>query len=61
MSNKKHSETIFTNEQTRQRRAWIDRALASVRREAEFGEEPGKVADPSRKPRLVLVHPNSSS
>jgi hypothetical protein len=60
MSEKKHSETIFANEKTRQRRAWIDRALAGVRGNPEPGEEPGEVADTSRKPHLVVVSSNRS-
>ena len=61
MSDKKHSETIITNEKTRQRRAWIDRALASVRRNPESGEEQGEVADTSSKPHLFVVSSNRSS
>ena len=31
MSEAKHSQTIITNEETRRRRAWVERALAGVR------------------------------
>ena len=39
MSKIKHSDNIFTNELTRNRRAWIDRALAGVKGKAEASGE----------------------
>jgi hypothetical protein len=36
MSNKKHSDTLITDETTLMRRAWIDLALDSVRSQVSF-------------------------
>ena len=37
MSNKKHNESLITDERTLMRRAWIDLALNSVRSQLNFG------------------------
>jgi len=36
MSNKKHNESLITDEQTLMRRAWVDLALNSVRSQLNF-------------------------
>lgn len=36
MSNKKHSDSLITDETTLMRRAWIDLALSSVRSQLSF-------------------------
>jgi hypothetical protein len=54
MSNKKHSDTIITNEQTLQRRAWIERALDGVRGTLLSGEDGLEIRRKPR-PRLYVV------
>jgi hypothetical protein len=54
MSDKKHSDSLITNEDTLQRRDWIERALAGVRGQALA--EPQELSKPSRsRPRLYVV------
>jgi len=60
MSETKHSDSIFTNEQTRNRRAWIDRALAGVRERSEPGEQARQEPPASRRPRLYVVDSKQS-
>ena len=55
MSKIKHSDNIFTNELTRNRRAWIDRALAGVKGKAEASGETAETCEASRKPDLYVV------
>jgi len=57
MSRIKHSDNIFTNELTRNRRAWIDRALAGVKGKAEASRETVETCEESRKPDLYVVKP----
>jgi len=61
MSTKKHSDTIITNESTLQRRAWIDRAVASARGKIDRGEIPREAPDKSDKPFLYLVNSDRSA
>lgn len=54
MSDKKHSDSLITNQDTLQRRDWIERALAGVRSQtADESQEFDKPARP--KPRLYVV------
>ncbi len=55
MSKTKHSGTEFTNEQTVRRRAWIAKALDSVR--GRFDQGAGDVlgSEESVKPHLYVV------
>jgi len=54
MSDKKHSDSLITNEDTLQRRDWIERALAGVRGQAV--DEPPETPKQSRaRPRLYVV------
>lgn len=54
MSDNKHSDSLLSNETTRQRRAWIDRAMAGVRGKVKDRGEAAVDAKPSR-PRLYVV------
>jgi len=60
MSDTKHSDTIIKNEDTIQRRAWIDRAVASAK--GCIGSEKYRdIADHRRKkPDLYVVRSNRS-
>lgn len=42
MSNKKHNDSLITDEKTLMRRAWIDLALSSVRSQLKFGVLEGR-------------------
>jgi hypothetical protein len=54
MSDKKHSDSLITNEDTLQRRDWIERALAGVRGQAVAKQQDLPKASRSR-PRLYVV------
>jgi hypothetical protein len=43
------------NEETINRRAWVDRALECVRRRLEAGEEIGPAPEKSERPNLYIV------
>ena len=58
MSEIKHSDTIITNEHTLSRRAWIDRALESVRGTYEPERDLQESAECSVKPQLYVVKSN---
>lgn len=55
MSTTKHSGTEFTNEQTVRRRAWIARALDSVRGQFDHGADDTLVSEEPVKPHLYVV------
>ena len=55
MSKIKHSDNSFTNELTRNRRAWIDRALAGVKGKVEPPGEMAETCEAPRKPDLYVV------
>ncbi len=55
MSKTKHSGTEFTNEQTVRRRAWIAKALDSVRGRFDQGSEDILSSNESEKPHLYVV------
>jgi hypothetical protein len=58
MSDTKHSDTQFTNEDTVQRRAWIDRALACVKGDPVPQDPKPESRDPAAKPHLYVVKSN---
>jgi hypothetical protein len=70
MSDNEHDDPLIRNEDTLRRRAWIDRALASVRgrlKPAELGETPTATeavlpepAEDGRRPQLYLVRNTDS-
>jgi hypothetical protein len=55
MSKIKHSETEFTNELTVRRRAWIEKAVGSVRGRFDDGEGCDLTAEESSKSHLYVV------
>lgn len=55
MSKIKHSETEFANENTVRRRAWIAKALDSVRGKFDSGEDNTINSEESEKPHLYVV------
>ena len=61
MSDTKHSDTIFTNEETLNRRAWIDRAMSGVKGKVQDQDNQPKVREEPRKPRLYVVDSSHSS
>jgi hypothetical protein len=60
MYDTKTSEQEFANEDTICRRAWIEKALASVRSIARRDAEATKANDKTEKPRLYVVQNNRS-
>lgn len=48
-------EDIIRNEDTRRRRAWVDRAVESARRRLAQGEEIPAAPDKPERPRLAVV------
>ncbi len=55
MSKTKHSGTEFTNEQTVRRRAWIAKALNSVRGRIENGADDNLISEEPVKSHLYVV------
>lgn len=55
VSKTKHSDTEFTNEHTVRRRAWIARALDSVRGRFDNGKDDVLIAEETAKPNLYVV------
>ncbi len=55
MSDRKHSNTIITNESTLQRRDWIERAVSGVRSKASSDEITGGCSDKAARPALYIV------
>ena len=60
MSNRKHSDGLFENEDTACRRAWIEKALATVRKLMETSEEITEAPEESTGPNLYVVNSNNS-
>jgi hypothetical protein len=56
MSDTKHSDQIITNESTRLRRDWIDRAISSVRGKAQDDDAAGEFREQAPKPDLYVVN-----
>jgi hypothetical protein len=60
MSERKHSDREFSNEDTVRRRAWIEWALDSVKGRFSVGEERIEFQNKATKPHLFLVDSNCS-
>lgn len=58
MSETKHSEVTFTNAETIRKRAWIEKALASVKGRLTVGEDGSESTSKARKPHLYVVDSN---
>jgi hypothetical protein len=61
MSERKHSEKEFTNEDTVRRRAWIDKALDSVKGRFTVGDERLELRESAAKPNLYVIDPKRLS
>jgi hypothetical protein len=57
MSDRDDNDEIIKNQETRTRRAWVERALAGVRRRLERGEELPAGSQEADPPRLYVVPP----
>ena len=57
MSDRDDNDDIIKNEETLTRRAWVDRALRSVRRRLEGGEGLPSENEPAERPQLFVVPP----
>jgi hypothetical protein len=55
MSERKHSEKEFTNEDTVRRRAWIDKALDSVKGRFMVGNERLELRESAAKSSLYVI------
>ena len=57
MSDRDDNDDLIKNPETRTRRAWVERALAAVRRRLERGEDLSPGSDKTEAPRLYVVPP----
>lgn len=55
MSDRDDNDDLIKNQDTKTRRAWVDRALRSVRRRLEKGEAIPKAPEPADRPHLHVV------
>ena len=55
MSEAKHSENLITNEETRRRREWVERALAGVRGRVAGADAATDHLEKSTRPKLYVV------
>ena len=55
MSDRDDNNDLIKNKDTKTRRAWVDRALQSVRRRLEKGEELPSAPEPAERPHLHVV------
>jgi len=60
MSDIKHSEISFTNAETVRKRAWIEKALASVKERFTGREDGIETTEKAGKPSLYVVNSNRS-
>ena len=58
MSDTKHSDELITNEDTVNRRAWIEKAVSVVKGEVADQHDAGDGTDQPNKPNLYVVTPN---
>ncbi len=58
MSDTKHSDELITNEDTVNRRAWIEKAVSVVKGEVADQDDTADVSDQPNKPNLYVVNPN---
>lgn len=56
MSDRKHSDQLITNEETVNRRAWIEKALSVVKGKVKDGAETVDAGEQSGKPNLYIVN-----
>ena len=61
MSDRKHSDEIITNEDTVNRRAWIEKAVSVVKGKVTDQGEAVDTGDQSKKPHLYVVDTNRTS
>ena len=55
MSGKDDNDALIKNQDTKTRRAWVDRALQGVRRRLEKGEDLPSAPEPADRPYLHIV------
>jgi len=60
MSDTKHSDELITNEDTVNRRAWIEKAVSVVKGEVADREDAGDASDQPSKPNLFVVNTDRS-
>ena len=58
MSDMKHSDDLITNEDTVNRRAWIEKAVSVVKGKVTDGEEAVDTSEQSKNPNLYVVNTN---
>jgi hypothetical protein len=58
MSDTKHSDDLITNEDTVNRRAWIEKAVAVVKGKVTDGKEAVDACEQPKKPNLYVVDAN---
>jgi hypothetical protein len=58
MSDTKHSDELITNEDTVNRRAWIEKAVSVVKGEVADREDAVDAGEQSTEPNLYVVNPN---
>ena len=61
MSDRKHSDEIITNEDTVNRRAWIEKAVSVVKGKVVGDGDLVEAGDQSAKPKLYVVDTNRPS
>jgi hypothetical protein len=57
MSDREEQDEIITNQDTRTRRAWVERALEGARRRLGLDAEIPEEGVPEERPRLYVVPP----
>ena len=60
MSDRKHSDQLITNEDTVNRRAWIEKALSVVKGKVTGRDESKNTGEQPNEPRLYIVDTNHS-
>jgi hypothetical protein len=55
MSDRKHSDKLITNEDTVNRRAWIEKAVSVVKGKFTGGEDSANTAEQPNQPNLYVV------
>ncbi len=58
MSDMKHSDDLITNEDTVNRRAWIEKAVSVVKGKVTDGEKAVDTSEQPKKPNLYVVNTN---
>jgi len=60
MSDRKHSDELITNEDTVNRRAWIEKAVSVVKGKVTGGEDRANTGEQPNQPNLYVVDPKRS-